>query len=75
MRLALHWQVLIGLAIGIIYAWLSITFGWNDFTIDYIKPFGDIFINILTKYSNPIPMVAEVTINRKFSVGLTIPVL
>ena len=44
MRLALHWQVLIGLAIGVLYAWLSIQFGWNEFTIDYIKPFGDIFI-------------------------------
>jgi len=34
MRLALHWQVLIGLAVGVLYAWMSINFGWNDFTVD-----------------------------------------
>ena len=54
MRLALHWQVLIGLAVGVIYAWMSITFGWNDFTVDYIKPFGDIFINVLKLIAVPL---------------------
>ena len=61
MRLALHWQVLIGLAIGIIYAWLSITFGWNDFTIDYIKPFGDIFINILKLIAVPLVLFSIIS--------------
>jgi len=54
MRLALHWQVLIGLAVGVIYAWMSITFGWNEFTVDYIKPFGDIFINVLKLIAVPL---------------------
>ena len=54
MRLALHWQVLIGLAVGVLYAWMSITFGWNDFTVDYIKPFGDIFINVLKLIAVPL---------------------
>ena len=38
-RLALHWQVLIGLALGVGYAWASIQFGWNSFTLNYIQPF------------------------------------
>ena len=46
-RLALHWQVLMGLALGVGYAWASIQFGWNSFTLNYIQPLGDIFINIL----------------------------
>ena len=54
MRLAPHWQVLIGLAVGVLYAWMSITFGWNDFTVDYIKPFGDIFINVLKLSAVPL---------------------
>ncbi len=54
MRLALHWQVLIGLAVGVIYAWMSITFGWNEFTVDFIKPFGDIFINVLKLIAVPL---------------------
>ena len=53
-RLALHWQVLIGLALGVAYAWASIRFGWNDFTLDYIQPLGDIFINILKLIAVPL---------------------
>ena len=61
MRLPLHWQVLIGLAIGVLYAWLSITFGWNDFTIDYIKPFGDIFINVLKLIAVPLVLFSIIS--------------
>ena len=61
MRLALHWQVLIGLAIGVLYAWMSITFGWNDFTIDYIKPFGDIFINVLKLIAVPLVLFSIIS--------------
>ena len=53
-RLALHWQVLIGLALGVAYAWASIRFGWNQFTLDYIQPLGDIFINILKLIAVPL---------------------
>ena len=61
MRLALHWQVLIGLAIGVLYAWLSIQFGWNEFTIDYIKPFGDIFINVLKLIAVPLVLFSIIS--------------
>ena len=53
-RLALHWQVLIGLALGVGYAWASIQFGWNSFTLNYIQPLGDIFINILKLIAVPL---------------------
>jgi Na+/H+-dicarboxylate symporter len=33
---------------------MSITFGWNEFTVDYIKPFGDIFINVLKLIAVPL---------------------
>ena len=61
MRPALHWQVLIGLAIGVLYAWLSIQFGWNEFTIDYIKPFGDIFINVLKLIAVPLVLFSIIS--------------
>ena len=61
MRLALHWQVLIGLAVGVLYAWMSITFGWNDFTVDYIKPFGDIFINVLKLIAVPLVLFSIIS--------------
>ena len=61
MRLALHWQVLIGLAVGVFYAWMSINFGWNDFTVDYIKPFGDIFINVLKLIAVPLVLFSIIS--------------
>ncbi len=53
-RLALHWQVLMGLAFGVGYAWASIQLGWNQFTLNYIQPLGDIFINILKLIAVPL---------------------
>tara|TARA_Y100001954_G_C15816427_1_gene607754 strand:- start:1186 stop:2598 length:1413 start_codon:yes stop_codon:yes gene_type:complete len=53
-RLALHWQVITGLLLGVLYAWLSIKFGWNQFTLDWIQPIGDIFINILKLIAVPL---------------------
>ncbi len=45
-KIPLHIKVIIGLLLGAFYAFLSVKLGWNDFTLNYIKPFGDIFINI-----------------------------
>ncbi len=53
-KLQLHWQVIIGLLLGVIYSYLSVTFDWNDFTLDYIMPFGDIFINLLKLIAVPL---------------------
>lgn len=53
-KIALHWQVIIGLITGAVYAWMSVKFGWNEFTLDYIKPFGDIFVNLLKLIAVPL---------------------
>lgn len=54
-KIPLHWQVIAGIVLGALYAWLSIQLGWNQFTIYYIKPLGDIFINVLKLIA--VPMV------------------
>ncbi len=54
-KIPLHWQVIAGIILGALYAWSSITFGWNQFTVYYIKPLGDIFINVLKLIA--VPMV------------------
>ena len=47
-KLALHWQILIGMAAGVIFALLLSNFDWGPgFISDWIKPFGTIFINAL----------------------------
>ncbi|MCB0841343.1 MAG: cation:dicarboxylase symporter family transporter, partial [Bacteroidetes bacterium] len=52
--LALHWKIIIGLIIGIIYSFVSSWLGWNNFTIDWIDPFGQIFIRLLKFIAVPL---------------------
>jgi len=60
-KLAIHWQVIIGLALGAIYAYCSVLFGWNQFTNYYIKPFGDIFINVLKMIAVPLVLFSIIS--------------
>ncbi|WGK64773.1 dicarboxylate/amino acid:cation symporter [Croceiramulus getboli] len=53
-KLALHWQIIIGLVAGIVWALVSSKLGWSDFTIDWIAPFGTIFINLLKLIAVPL---------------------
>lgn len=54
MKLALHWKILIGLALGVIWAFVSSSQGWSKFTIEWIAPFGTIFINLLKLIAVPL---------------------
>ena len=53
-KLALHWKIIIGLVLGVIWAFLSSSLGWSEFTIDSINPFGVIFINALKLIAVPL---------------------
>lgn len=54
-KLALHWQILLGMAAGIIFALLLTRFNWgSEFIADWIKPFGTIFINSLKLIAVPL---------------------
>ena len=46
-RLALHWQIIIGMILGVFFGILAYHFSLNNFTNDWIKPFGVIFVNLL----------------------------
>ncbi|PCJ80491.1 MAG: dicarboxylate/amino acid:cation symporter [Bacteroidetes bacterium] len=59
--LALHWQVIIGLLLGVVYAWMSVRFGWNEFTLNWIQPFGDIFINLLKLIAVPLVLFSIIS--------------
>jgi Na+/H+-dicarboxylate symporter len=52
--LPLHWKIIIGLVIGIIYSFISSAIGLNEFTINWIDPFGKIFIRILKFIAVPL---------------------
>ena len=53
-KLALHWQIIIGLILGLLFALLSSYMGWSQFTKDWIAPFGTIFINLLKLIAVPL---------------------
>jgi Na+/H+-dicarboxylate symporter len=54
-KLALHWQILIGMFVGIFMGLLFTQFSWGkSFISDWIKPFGNIFINSLKLIAVPL---------------------
>ncbi len=54
-KLELHWQILIGMGLGIAFAYILSFFSWGiDFLTDWIKPFGSMFINALKLIAVPL---------------------
>ena len=54
-KIALHWKILIGMILGIFFGFLMNTFeGGKEFVIDWIKPLGTIFINLLKLIAVPL---------------------
>ena len=54
-NLALHWQILLGMAAGVLFALLLTNFSWGaEFISDWIKPFGNMFINALKLIAVPL---------------------
>ncbi|MCB0686771.1 MAG: dicarboxylate/amino acid:cation symporter [Saprospiraceae bacterium] len=53
-NLPLHWKILIGMFLGLLSGILASMAGLNQFVIDWIKPFGTIFINLLKLIAIPL---------------------
>nr|WP_298003018.1 dicarboxylate/amino acid:cation symporter [uncultured Flavobacterium sp.] len=59
--LALHWKIIIGMILGVIWALISSYMGWSQFTIDWIDPFGTIFINLLKLIAVPLVLLSIIS--------------
>jgi len=57
----LHWQIILGLLLGILYGVVAAAQGWTGFTADWIAPFGTIFINGLKLIAIPLIVASLVT--------------
>ena len=54
-KLALHWRILLGMVLGVLFAITMVQFEWGkSFVVDWIKPFGTIFINVLKLIAVPL---------------------
>lgn len=60
-NIPLHWRIIMGLIAGIIYSFVSIYFGWNKFTLDWIDPFGVIFIRLLKFIAVPLVLFSIIS--------------
>lgn len=53
-KIALHWQILIGMFVGLIFGFIALHFGWGKFVGDWVKPFGTIFVKLLKLIAVPL---------------------
>ena len=60
-KLALHWKILIAMLLGVVWAVISGYFEWNDLTVNWIDPFGTIFINGLKLIAVPLVLFSIIT--------------
>jgi len=56
----LHWQIIIGLVLGLVYGVGAAAAGWGGFTADWIAPFGTIFLNLLKLIAVPLILASLV---------------
>ncbi len=66
-KLPLYLKIIIGLVLGIVWALVSSSLGWSSFTINWIAPFGTIFINLLKLIA--VPLVLFSIINGVAGIG------
>ena len=58
-KVALHWKILIGIGVGVLFGVLFLQFsGGKEFIVDWVKPFGTIFINLLKLIAIPLIVVS-----------------
>lgn len=53
-KLALHWKIIIGMVLGVVYGLLAVKLELVEFTDSWIKPWGTIFINLLKLIAVPL---------------------
>ena len=54
-KIALHWQILIGMLLGLVFGFIMTNIeGGKDFVVNWINPFGTIFVKMLKLIAIPL---------------------
>jgi len=61
MKLKMHWQILIGLGLGVVFGIVAAASGLSEFTRDWVTPFGTLFVNLLKLIAMPLVFASLVT--------------
>ena len=59
-KLAMHWWILIGLVLGVVYGYVAAVNGASEHVLAYIKPFGTLFLNLLKMIAVPLVLFSLV---------------
>ncbi|MGB0649611.1 MAG: dicarboxylate/amino acid:cation symporter [Rhodothermales bacterium] len=57
----LHWQIILGLVLGLLFGILAASQGWGQFTSDWIAPWGQIFLRGLLLIAVPLVLASLIT--------------
>lgn len=57
----LHWQIITGLVLGLIFGIIAAAAGWQEFVASWIGPFGTIFLNLLKLIAVPLIIASLIT--------------
>lgn len=60
-KIPLHWKIIIGLILGVLWSIVSAKFGWAGFTNDFVHPFGEVFIRLLKLIAIPLVLFSIIT--------------
>jgi len=58
--LPMHVRILIGLVAGVLFGIASSAMGWNEWVVDWVKPFGTLFVNLLKLIAAPLVLASLV---------------
>lgn len=56
----IHLQILLGLLAGVLFGVVSSVMGWNEWVLDWVKPFGTLFVNLLKLIAAPLVLASLV---------------
>ncbi|WP_338764776.1 dicarboxylate/amino acid:cation symporter [Bernardetia sp. ABR2-2B] len=57
-KLALHWQIIIGMILGVVFGISAVLMGWSNFVADWIQPWGKVFVNSLKMIAMPLVFIS-----------------
>ena len=57
----LHWQIILGLLLGLAFGVISASEGWGGFVNAWVRPFGTIFITALKLIAVPLVLASLIT--------------